>query len=237
MEDIKLKQIFTDVCPHKIKKITCHPEKPWFLASDSKSNVTLWEYEGSQKLLSTFTTNSLIKDSSGIKLPPLGVSLKSVWFFDEYTLKWNSVSRMGFTMSNDYQTNDQIGKDSPYSFIIFVFELFIVFHDYKTKINKYLQKTDIDSKGFASWIGVSQDFVAIGSTDGWITMFKISEWSVGRLLCCSYNIPPTPGKGYINLKILSSFFPKIYPITPCNYFCENRFQKIVQLLNIWMGLM
>ena len=187
MEDIKLKQIFTDVCPNKIKKIIWHPERPWFLAWDSKSNVTLWEYEGCQKLLSTFTTNSLIKDSSGIKLPPLGVSLKGVCFHDEYTIKWNSLSRMGFAMSKNYQTNDQIGKDSPYSFIIFVFEHFIVFHDYKTKVNKYLQKTEIDSKGFSSCVGVSQDFVAIGSTGGWITMFKISDWSVGRLLSKGYH--------------------------------------------------
>ena len=56
--------------------------------------------------------------------------------------------------------------------------------------------------------------------------------------CCSYNIPPTPQvRGYINLKILSSFFPKSIPPYPCNYFCENGFPKIVQLINIWMSLL
>ena len=60
---------------------------------------------------------------------------------------------------------------------------------------------------------------------------------VSMFVCCSYNIPPhTPGKGYINFKILSSFSQKYTPY-PCNNFCENGFQKIVQLMNIWMSLL
>ena len=44
-------------------------------------------------------------------------------------------------------------------------------------------------------------------------------------------IPHTPGKGYINLKILTSFSQKYTPYH-CNYFCENGFHKNVQLTNI-----
>ena len=56
--------------------------------------------------------------------------------------------------------------------------------------------------------------------------------------CCSYNIPPhTPGKGVYKLENFVKFFPKVYHLTPCNYFYENGFQKFVQLMNIWMSLL
>jgi len=182
MDDIKLRKIMTDANPNKIKKIISHPELPLLLVWDAKSTVTLWETEGSYRCLNTFTPYTLLEDSDGIRVPPLGISLKSVSFADKYTLKWNSASQMGFTLMDEDSNLTQENN-----FIIFVFDLFIIFHDYKTKKNRYLQKADIESKGFSSCIGVSRDFVAIGNTDGWITMFKISEWSVGRLLSKGYH--------------------------------------------------
>ena len=51
--------------------------------------------------------------------------------------------------------------------------------------------------------------------------------------CCSYCIPPTPQvRGVYKPENFVKFFPKVYPLTPCNYFCENGFLKIVQLMNI-----
>ena len=145
MEDIKLKKIMLDTNPNKIKKVISHPELPLMLVWDNKSIVTLWETEGNFRLLNTFTPYTLVEDSEGIKIPPLGISLKSVTFADEYTIKWNSISQMGFTYMEEASTS---AKEN--NFIIFVFDKFIVFHDYKTKKNKYLQKSDIESKGFAS---------------------------------------------------------------------------------------
>ena len=43
--------------------------------------------------------------------------------------------------------------------------------------------------------------------------------------------PHTPGKGVHKPENFVKFFPKVYPLT-CNYFCENGFLKIVQLMNI-----
>jgi hypothetical protein len=181
MEDIKLKRIFVDVSPGKLKKVIIHPELPLMLTWDAKNNVCLYELDGNFRQLNTFTPYTLVEDSGGIKIPPLGVTLKSLCFADKYTQKWSSLSQMGLTlMDEDIQVED-------HNFIIFVFDLFIVFHDYKTKKNKYLQKADIESKGFSCCIGVSKDSVAIGSSDGWITMFKISEWSIGRLLSKGYH--------------------------------------------------
>ncbi|CAI2384942.1 unnamed protein product [Moneuplotes crassus] len=204
-EDIKLRKILVDVNPNKIKKIVCHPELPLMLVWDAKSTVTLWETDGHYRCLNTFTPYTLLEDSDGIKVPPLGISLKSVAFADEHTIKWSSVSQMGFTMIEEESSLDQ-----DHSLIIFVFELFIIFHDYRTKKNRYLQKADIESKGFASCIGVSKDFVAIGNTDGWITMFKISEWSVGRLLSKGYHT-----KAVVQLDVLIRY-KKAYVVSGGN---------------------
>ena len=54
--------------------------------------------------------------------------------------------------------------------------------------------------------------------------------------CCSYNIPHTPGKGVYKPENFVKFFLQKYTPNPCNYFCENGFLKIVQLMNIWMSL-
>ena len=47
--------------------------------------------------------------------------------------------------------------------------------------------------------------------------------------------PPHPGKGVYKPENFVKFFPKVYPLTPCNYFCENGFLKIVQLMNEYMN--
>ena len=67
--------------------------------------------------------------------------------------------------------------------------------------------------------------------------FKWSDVQVDE--CCSYSIPPhTPGKGvYKPEKNWLNFSKNIPPLPPCNYFWENGFQKIVQLMNIWMSLL
>ena len=49
-------------------------------------------------------------------------------------------------------------------------------------------------------------------------------------------IYPTPGKGIYKPENFAKFFSKSIPPYPCNYFRENRFKKIVQLMNIWMSL-
>jgi len=91
----------------------------------------------------------LIEDSPGIRLPPLGITLKNVCFSDEHTVKYSSLSPLGFTQPLDQQTGTCHSSPNK-SMIIFVFDFFIVFHDYKTRRNQYLQKADVDSKGFAS---------------------------------------------------------------------------------------
>jgi hypothetical protein len=196
MEDIKLKKILSDITPGKIKKVIVHPYHPWVLICDSKNTVSLYSYTSPCTLLNTFTPYTLLEDSDNIKMPSLGVTLRSVCFSDMYTLKYSSLSQMGFTLMDEefhdampnYITSERKGTEPNANCdIIFVFDQFIIFHDYTTKKNRYLQKSDIDSKGFASCIGVSRDFVAIGSVDGWITMFKLSEWSVGRLLSKGYH--------------------------------------------------
>ena len=87
---------------------------------------------------------------------------------------------------------DQNGKSfhhskESHSLIIFVFKFVIIFHDYNTKKNRYLHKNDLEIKEFSCCIGISRDFVAIGTGDGLITMFKLSEWSIGRLLSKGYH--------------------------------------------------
>ena len=60
-----------------------------------------------------------------------------------------------------------------------------------------------------------------------------SEMSVARII-----YPLTPGKEVYKPEYIVKFFYQKYTLlTPCNYFCENGFLKIVQLMNIWMSLL
>ena len=41
--------------------------------------------------------------------------------------------------------------------------------------------------------------------------------------CCSYSIPPTPGKGVYKPENFVKFFPKVYPLTPVIIFVKMGF--------------
>ena len=121
------------------------------------------------------------------------------------------MSQMGFTMISDDQDSKGFHHNKgTHSLIIFVFKFVIIFHDYNTKKNRYLHKNDLDIKEFSSCIGISSDFVAIGTGDGLITLFKLSEWSVGRLLSRGYHT-----KAITHMELLIRY-KKSYILTASN---------------------
>ena len=69
----------------------------------------------------------------------------------------------------------------------------------------------------------------ISSTHSIIVLFETFTLLV---LFVARKIYLCPGKGVHKPENFVKFFPKVYPLPLCNYFYENGFQQIVQLMNI-----
>ena len=88
----------------------------------------------------------------------------------------------------------------------------------------------------------TESFLFLGSfflNRGHFFLQRGSFFCTGVFFCCtgvhffaqgpfflrSTVFPHTPGKGVYKPENFVKFFTKIYPLTPCNYFCENGILK------------
>ena len=112
---------------------------------------------------------------------------------------------------------------------VFICKVSIIFEIVYAMIDKRKTQLRIDKLGRSMSISptleqLEYDYIFSSLFDKIFQQLKCSR--VARII-----YPHIPSKGYINLKILSCFSQKYTPYH-CNYFCENGFQKIVQLMNI-----
>ena len=169
-----------------------------------------WENFWLNECITVYLERNLLKRLEGETLYRVQSALgNSSLFTDMASLGFNSTHTSlhpNYQGANPYDTFSSVPYEKGFQFMTYLENLIgqtNIEKFLKIYFNKYRGKSVV----YTDFWSTFQDYLS-----SIFTAQKVNEInSQIELDCCSYNIPHTPGKGYINLKILSSFSQKYTP--------------------------